>query len=480
MSAVAWRWAGAFAAAWRADLQERRRDWRAWMVVGLGLLLATVAAWLTATEVLGTLEARSVAQDAERVRWLNQGRKYPHSAAHYGVYVFKPLSPLAAVDPGVEPYVGSSVWLEAHKQNEFVYRPANDQAGMARQFSLTPAFVLQVLAPLAIVFLGFGAFAGERECGMLRALRLSGAAFSAVAAARASVLWTYGVALASPACLAVVAVQWSLAAANPFADAAWRSVVFAAGYGVYLLIWSLAVVAVSGLSGSLLRSLGSLLALWAAMSLLLPRAAVEWSRTADPLPSAQVFRQAMERDLGEPHDPGDEAREQRELLAQYGVRELKDLPVNWAGISLQRGEEHGDRVFDAHYARLFAAMAAQEAAAARIGWLTPAVAVANLSAAAAGSDTAHHVQFVLGAEAHRRLIQKLMNDKITASPERNGQRVEGDQDFWSQVPPLQFRFDRLAVSPALYRSVASLLGLLFAAALLLGLSVRRLSRGALA
>ena len=46
------------------------------------------------------------AQQATRAQWLNQPAKNPHSAAHYGMYAFKPKSRLSMVDTGIDPYVG--------------------------------------------------------------------------------------------------------------------------------------------------------------------------------------------------------------------------------------------------------------------------------------------------------------------------------------------------------------------------------------
>jgi len=471
-------WFSTFAAAWQADWRERRRDRRVALVLLLGLALAVVAALLSAIELRDTARARAEATQAEQHRWLHQGRKNPHSAAHYGIYAFKPPSALAAADPGIERYVGSTVWLEAHKQNEFVYRPVNDAPGTVRQFTLTPAFVLQVLLPLALVFLGFGAWAGEREAGALAQLRLQSARLGAVAAARAAVLLALGLLLALPAFAAVLWVQSQLpAAAEAFDDASARWLLFGSAYFGYLMLSCLAIVAVSAASATLLRSLAVLMGLWAATTLVLPRAAVAWADAQAPLPSGAVFRQQMEAALGEPHDPARELREQQALMQRYGVSRLEDLPVNWSGISLQRGEEHGNEIFDAHYGKLFAAMRAQDEAVARWAWLSPTLAVAGLSAAAAASDTDHHLQFVQGAEAHRRLIQRLMNDAITATPDRNGQRSEADQDLWSRVPPLQFRFDPLGRTP--WRHGMPLLALLVLAVLACHLSLRRLQRGPL-
>lgn len=470
------RWCRAFAGAFTADWRERRRDWRVALVLGLGAALAMVAAFSTAVSLQGTLQARAQAQQAEAQRWLNQGEKYPHSAAHYGVYVFKPLSALSALDPGVERFVGSSVWLEAHKQNDFIHRPAADLPGTTRQFMLTPALVLQVLAPLVIVFLGFGSFAREREQGLVGSLRLTGAPLSAIAAARGSLLLVLSLALALPACAAVLAVQWSLVGSTPFADGAWRAVLLALGALLYLGVWTVLVLAVSAASATLRTSLAALLALWAATALVAPRLVVEWSAAAAPLPSMQAFREGLDKDLSEPHDPAEEARLKAALLQQYGVTDEKQLPVNWAGISLQRGEEHGDAIFDKHFGQLFAAMQRQSDAAGWAGFLSPTLAFSRLSAAAAASDHAHHVQFVQGAEHQRRAIQRVMNDAITATP--NGQRMDGDKTLWQRVPRFDFKFAPLALGVV----ARELLPLVWALGLALALcagALRRLGRGAL-
>ena len=76
----------------------------------------------------------------------------------------------ALLDRGVDAYTGVAVWLEAHKQNEFKFRPAQDATAVQRFGELTAATVMQLLLPLLIVLLTFSAFAGEREQGTLRQL----------------------------------------------------------------------------------------------------------------------------------------------------------------------------------------------------------------------------------------------------------------------------------------------------------------------
>jgi len=133
-----------------------RRFFVSALIVGSLLLAALALGWQHSSQVRQQHEA---AEETTRRQWLNQGEKGPHSAAHYGVYAFKPQMPLAFIDRGIESFTGSAVWLEAHKQNEFRYRPAQDQTALARFGELTAATVLQILLPLLIILLTFTAFA---------------------------------------------------------------------------------------------------------------------------------------------------------------------------------------------------------------------------------------------------------------------------------------------------------------------------------
>src|SRR6478609_11826184 len=113
---------------------------------------------------------RAAGQALDYQAWLQQGERHPHDAAEQGMHVFKPQPPLAVLDPGIEPFVGSTVWLQAHRQSELKFRPAQDATGLQRFGQLSPAWIVQVLVPLLIIVIGFGAISGERERGTLRQL----------------------------------------------------------------------------------------------------------------------------------------------------------------------------------------------------------------------------------------------------------------------------------------------------------------------
>jgi len=48
-----------------------------------------------------------------------------------------------------------------------------------------------------------------------------------------------------------------------------------------------------------------------------------------------------------------------ELMQRHNVTSMDAVPINFSGISLQEGEEHGNEVFDRHYGRLFDIYGAQ-------------------------------------------------------------------------------------------------------------------------
>ena len=140
-------------------LRERRI---AGALATAAVLVLMAWAWASAGLLREDAAKREVAA-AERARWLGQEAKDPHSAAHYSIHAFKPILPLAALDPGIEPFVGQSVWLEAHHQNDPLYRPQADASRLQRAGLPNPAALSLLLAPLlAPLSSGAGANGGGK------------------------------------------------------------------------------------------------------------------------------------------------------------------------------------------------------------------------------------------------------------------------------------------------------------------------------
>ncbi|MBO0726655.1 MAG: hypothetical protein J2P52_13715 [Blastocatellia bacterium] len=103
-------------------LRDGRFRWAAAIV--FVLLLASVV--MGGKYYSDVKHQHDLARAETRDQWLRQPAKNPHSAAHYGIYAFKPKLAPSALDRGVDPFVSQSVWLEAHRQNEFRFRVAGD------------------------------------------------------------------------------------------------------------------------------------------------------------------------------------------------------------------------------------------------------------------------------------------------------------------------------------------------------------------
>lgn len=417
------------------ECREMWRDARVLLAVGFGFILIGAVSLGGVRHYQIVAHEKAEAAEVERARWLNLGDYGPHSAAHHGLYVFKPQSMLTAFEPGTEQYLGVSVWLEAHKQNQFNYRPMQDAAPVQRFSVLTPASAFQLLGPLIIILLGFNAFAGERDQGTLRQLASTGVVGrellfgKAVAVAGALFL------VLLPALSVAIVVL-----ATSSADLPWpRLILLGAVYMLYLGVFLGLTLAVSALMRSARAALVLLLAIWVVNGFLLPRAVVEVAERIAPLPSAREWRAQMEAEERDGHEVTAEHVVKRELLQQYGVESEDALPVNWRGVLLQRGEEQNYPVFDKHFNRLFDDIRRQDEIYQWGGLFAPALSVQSLSMGLAGSDFEHHRAFVRAAEDHRRLIQKTVNNELALHPEAEWGAYRAGPELWARVP--EFRYD---------------------------------------
>jgi ABC-2 type transport system permease protein len=423
----------------RKELVELLRDgrFRALALVVLVLSAASVAAgWKQYVDVQ---RQHGEAQQETRAQWLKQPAKNPHSAAHYGVYAFKPKSRLSLVDTGIDPYVGVAAWLEAHKQNEFRYRPAQDRPPIQRFGELTAAESFLVILPLFIVLASFTAFAGEREQGTLRQVLSLGVRRRELVSGKAVGV---AAALALVVVPATVFGAVALALTSDFAglrEDFSRTTLLVLAYLVYFAIFVAVSLGVSASVRSSRTALVILLAFWFANSLIVTRAAADLASWLHPSPSAVAFQRAMEKDLSNPEEMRVRLeRRRQELMRQHNVTSMDAVPINFSGISLQEGEEHGNEVFDRHYGRVFETYEAQNRTVRWTGIVAPMLPMRVVSMALAGTDFAHHRDFVTAAESYRRHIQRVMNGDIARNA-KPGVVYTAGGSLWSQVPEFTYR-----------------------------------------
>lgn len=457
----------------RKELVEISRDgrflWTSLVIVAL-LLVAMGVGAVRYTEDRNLREA-AAAEDREN--WLNQGEKGPHTAGHYGVYAFKPATPLALFDPGFNDYTGTLQYLEAHKENQAAYKPAADGTALQRFGELSGAMVLQYLVPLLIILLCFGMISGEREDGTLRQLM-------SIGVPRTSLIWgkALGVTLAIGVVLVPAVVIGGILAAfltgsgdpHDAIDLPWKLLFVALSYLAYFAIFVCVSLAVSIFSRSSGGALTTLIGFWIIAGLLIPRVAADVSRAAFPTPTAFELtaavrdgRDAVGVHAHEPNHPNHIAF-RNEVLRQHGVERIEDLPFAFIGLALQVDEERTYKVFDQTFGKVRELFERQNVVHQIFGLFSPFVAIRKLSAALAGTDVAFASDFSQAGENYRRNMVKVLNDDMmknatgmTMYSAEWGYRA--NRDLWEKVPA--FDFDAPGLGTILRRNLTAIAVLVF-------------------
>ncbi len=404
--------------------RERRLLWLA--IVALLLASASVAT-STARLSAHAQERHAVAEEEARL-WDSQGVIDPHDAAHVGRAVPAPVRPLAAFDPGITDFVGTSVFIEGHAQNPARHRPIEEGAALSRFGGFSAAWTLQVVAPLLIILAGFSTASGELARARLRQELGAGASTMALVGGRllalalaAALLSLFMIAVSLPAIL-LQGVSASQVAGL---------VAIGGAYTLYLFVFCAVTVAVSCLFASARTALVVLLGFWVVSILLVPRVAPAVAETLEPTPSAPAFRSAVTDeakrgvDVHNPTDKGVKAFK-AELLARYNVSDVKDLPIDFRGASYEFGEKLSTDLYNRHFDQLYDVYRRQELVQRAFAIFSPAISLQSWSRALAGTDFAAHLDYLRGVEDYRyRLIQTL-NREIREHKLTSGERYHAD------------------------------------------------------
>lgn len=467
----------------RDELRLMMRNKVAVIAFVLLVLLTLVAAISSWSHQQGIADLRARHQAAAEQAFDNQPDRHPHRVVHYGTFIQRLLGPLAAFDPGVDAFTGSSMFLEGHRQNTANFGDVRQSSLLVRFGQLTPAFVLQAVAPLLLIFLGFGVLSRETERGTLRLLMLQGASRGQLVRGKGIALGLVALLAGLPAMIGFVLIAGSPGALFlPMA-------VIAAGYAAYLALWVVVILLVSARVSRSRDALLALVAIWAVTVVLLPRVAPDVASAAVPLQNRLQTDVAIARDLrkiGDSHNPDDPhfAAFKQSVLDRYGVARVEDLPVNYKGLLALEGEKLTSQLFDRYAAQSYGAQERQNALVETIGIASPAIALRSLSMAAAGTDFAGHRRFLDQAEAYRyALVQKLnalqasdvsyADDTATDLAANIRKRV--DAANWEKMPDFAYRGPSAqTLATAALPGLAILIAWLAVALALLVLSTRRL------
>jgi ABC-2 type transport system permease protein len=447
------------------EVRAQLRDGRLWVLgIALMLLFAVMLALAQQARDAAERERRDV-ETVSRAQWDHQGDKNPHRGAHFGLYAFKPSSPLAAVEPGIDAQAGQALWLEPHKRNMAMFTPAADAAPSIGLGALTPAFVLSALVPLLIVVLGHGAVTRERESGTLRMLQACGL--------RARPL-LFGKWLGLCAAVSLVLLPALLLGVWLVTDGsgAVEAIALCVALLVSCAVWAAVTVSVSAFCRSDRAALLTLIGVWVAAVFLVPRLGATAAERLTPLPTGQDFWSDIGRDI-ERGLPGDGDAKQRlrafeaKLLAEHGVSRLEDLPLGANAARRLFRDGYAARVHALHFDALWATQLHQQALLRGLTAISPYAPTRAVGGALAGTDLAHRRHFEDAAEQYRQTFTTRMDEwdrDATRGLTSFESRYAGDAQ-WQAIPPWTYeppgwRFSLDAALPDL-----GLLGLWFAAAI---------------
>lgn len=460
----------------RKELVDAWRDGRFRIGAALMVLLLATSSLLAWRQTERAATERAAAAAQERENWLEQGEKNAHSAGHYGINVFKPVSPLALFDRGIEPFAGTTLFLEAHRQNQAAFVPAQDATAMRRFGELTAAAGLQLLVPLLVILLAFGCIAGERERGTLRQVLSLGVSPRALVLGK-----TLGIAGALLALLVPVGLAGAwLVSRLPTdqVDGLWqRAGGLALAYGLYLALVLVVSVVVSALAPNGRSALSILLAFWAGACIVAPRLVTDAVHDVLPTPLLAEFEKELSEDLAnglDGHDPRSKRLEEftRRTIAEHGVGSIQELPFNFQGHVMLESERLAGEVFDHHFGRLWNRIELQDRVATLAGVVSPLLALRSASMSFAGTDFAHHRHFAVAAEQHRRAFVRVLNEDLKTNARPGDPSYLAGRALWESLPefrlaafPAERAFERARLGLALLGAwlLASIAALFFAA-----------------
>lgn len=457
-------------------------EWRYWIrsklaltVLIVGLMLTLSSAIITAFNMVEINHQRESLQHQAEQNFVDQPDRHPHRMVHYGHYAFRVPSPLSIIDPGVDAYTGNSIFLEGHRQNSAMFAEQKQSAGLSQLGSFSPAFIVQVFAPLLLCLIGYSAISREHESQTFAFILAQGTSIYALIIGK-------GLALFSVVGLIILPITFSGFFAITQGESVSVVVGLIVGYSLYLLAWSLIILLVSTVFSKNSESFTSLVFVWLLFCIAIPRIASSTASTS--VPSAGKLETdfaviAELRKLGDGHNASDPAfmKLKASLLEQYNVDTVEELPINFRGAVASASEAELTQVLNRFAEQRMQAELQQTYIQRLFGWLSPMVAIRSLSMINAGTSIETHHRFMRETEALRfKFVQSLNNthkeqlnyiDDMNRNVDENAwKKARVSAENWKMIEGFNFVID--SANTRLHRSTSAFLQLvLWITALLL-------------
>lgn len=449
-------------------LQIIKNEWlflvRSHLFLGISIAfisILVVSVFLGHYQTQKQTQTHQNAKDHVRQQWVSIDQMNPHSAAHYGTYIFKPANLLSSLDEGVNSVTGNVLRVEGHVQNEIIHSEASQMQAISRFGKLKSSLLLQYIVPLLLIFLGYNSVSNEKQSGRLKLLILQGAKPLQIILSKTFSVWLYSIFLL----LLVIVVYGILNIESITPEIGTRTGLFFLSYVLYYFIISGLTVFFSARWQNATLALTSMLGIWIIWTLFLPNILMSSAEKWHPLPSRSDFQSAMKEDRSkglDGHNPADKRgiALKEKVLKEYGVDSVSQLPINFDGMRMQADEDYGNSVWDKHFGNNRNILQKQKQSFQLGGVINPFISLQNTSMGFMASDNLHHQEFLLQVEKYRRVFIKMLNDKQTFGGSKTGNwGWKEDNAFFTSVP--DFEYQPTLISMVLSHYILDLLFLIF-------------------
>ncbi|MET1256896.1 DUF3526 domain-containing protein [Aliikangiella maris] len=418
------------------------------------LLLAMFIHW---NQQQALIQSQQIWQEKADNFWRNQPDRHPHRVAHYGHVVLRPTAPLSFIDAGISPYVGNYLFLEAHRQNSSAIRNTLLSPTIMKLGYPSVSTLMIILWPLILIIIGYGSFSHERESERLKWLLSMGATIWQLFVGKSLLFIIYTILLL--AIIATVTLFFLIFNNTLSLTVVIELFMLLIVYGLYSAFWIMLIFILSYRVQSSTTSLAGLLLTWLFTVVLIPKLSVELSENIYQTPDRLNLHIALEKAvkaIGDSHNPDDPyfTDFKSQVLKKYGVKSIAELPVNWKGLVMAEGERIQSEIYKTHFQAITDQYQQQQQVSAWFGFLSPGIAIHQLSQILTINDRISNHHFELAAEAFRyQLIQSLNEIQTHHIDYENNSTQKASQSFWQQMglfnyqhPTLNERVNQASIS----------------------------------
>ncbi len=361
-----------------------------------------------------------------------QSPKPPHAAAHVGISIWKPPTPLMALSVGAQDVLGVRTRIDPHVTPQLTGGTSERTPLLTLFGKFDYASVIQVIFGLFAFVLSFDLIAGEREDGTLKLVLANRLARSVLLLGKTiggSLILILPVALATLVGLLFLTPLWGVSLSGD----QWLQVagVIALSF-LFLIMMFLGGLLVSSLARTRIASIIALLFVWVILIFIIPRTATSMAQKIQPIPSAEEVAQRLQEVRNEEHEKSQERVEA--WLGEHPGSTPKDMPQEVVVANRRLMDEGVEKQESLIQQSVDAALARQVELATNLARVSPATSYLLSVTRLTGTGVDRHSRFLRYLNEYRHRFRDFF-DQI----ESTGATV---MDDFADVPQFTYQEER--------------------------------------